>query len=411
MKREGALTDYSLEEIVKNGLCMGCGLCRSALPEAVTATQAQDGLDRPREKRPLTRADRQKLNRLCPGVRVSYPPTDITPDPMWGPVRWIGRGFSADAQIRHRAASGGSLTTFALHLLESGEAESILHVRADPDRPLLSRVSRSRTGEEVIAASGSRYSATAPLVNIMEVLDEGRPFVFIGKPCDVTGLANLARLDPRVDDLCKYRLAMVCGGFSGLSRFREQLSLWDVAEKDLVEFRFRGEGCPGPTAAATRDGRRRQVPYWEFWGGQEESFRIFFRCKICPDGIGLSADIAVLDVWDNANPTEEDDGWNAVICRTARGKELVEAVEAQGSFVFDRVWKLDDLSRVQPHQTQKRRALKARFEAMRQRGVPYPRSEDPGLDMVSFDETSAEFREEREGTLERLERGSHQRAD
>jgi coenzyme F420 hydrogenase subunit beta len=403
---------YSLEEIVKNGLCMGCGLCRAAFPDAITATMEADGLQRPRQLRPLDPTETVDLNRLCPGVRISAPSAPLGPrgSAMWGPIQSITRGYAADPGIRFRAASGGSLTMLAIHLLETGQVESILHVRADPARPLLSLVAQSRSREDVIASSGSRYSAAAPLLTIAQVLDAGRPFALIGKPCDVTGLANLARLDPRVDQLCKFRLCMVCGGFSELSRFRELLNGWDMQEDDLAQFSFRGNGCPGPTAASTKDGRHRETTYWDFWGN-EDTWRTFFRCKICPDAIGTLADIAVLDIWDNCDPREENEGWNALICRTERGAALVQAMQARGDFVLDMEWTEANLNLAQPHQTAKRRAVLARHAAMTRLGLPVPAVEDPSLSEVSFAEGSPEWEAEVEGTVRRLNRGVHLRPD
>ena len=45
---------------------------------------------------------------------------------------------------------------------------------------------------------------------------------FVGKPCDIAALRNLARWDARVDELVRYWLAPVCGGFMpphGMDRF------------------------------------------------------------------------------------------------------------------------------------------------------------------------------------------------
>jgi coenzyme F420 hydrogenase subunit beta len=403
---------YSLEEIVKNGLCMGCGLCRAAFPDAITATLEADGLQRPRGLRPLDPAETAELNRLCPGVMVSSPsaPTGPQGSAIWGPIQRIARGYAPDPGIRFRAASGGSLTMLAIHLLETGQVESVLHVRADPARPLLSLVAQSRNREDVLASSGSRYSAAAPLLTIAQVLDAGRPFAFIGKPCDVTGLANLSRHDPRVDALCKFKFCMVCGGFSELSRFRELLGEWDMQEDDLVRFSFRGNGCPGPTAATTKDGRHRETTYWDFWGN-EDTWRTFFRCKVCPDAIGTMADIAVLDIWDNCDPRKEDEGWNALICRTDRGAELVKAMQARGDFVLDMEWTEANLDLAQPHQTAKRRAVLARHAAMHQLGLPVPSVEDQVLRAVSFPKGSPEWDAEVAGTLHRLNRGAHLRQD
>lgn len=401
----------SLDEIVDNGLCMGCGLCRSVLgPEALTHTDEADGLERPRARRPLTQGELVTLNAICPGVTVSVPQPQpgIAHDAMWGDHARLAKGYAGDPAMRFRAASGGGLTALAVHILEAGEAEYILHVAADPGRPMMSRSQRSHNRDEVMAASGSRYAATAPLVAFAAALDEGRPFAFVGKPCDLTAISNLARRDARVDDLCRYKLAMVCGGFSELSKFRELLGQWDMREEELTRFSYRGFGCPGPTLAETRDGRRREIAYWDLWG-DEANWRSFYRCKICPDAIGLSADIAALDVWDDCNPTREDEGWNGFIARTERGRALLEAAAAAGAIVLDAEWDIANLDRCQPHQVRKRRAVRARVEAMRECGVPYPRTEDEGLDAVSYARDSEAYADEKAGTARRLARGAHRR--
>jgi coenzyme F420 hydrogenase subunit beta len=402
---------YGLDEIVESGLCTGCGLCRSVLgPEALYATDEADGLERPRARRPLTSDELAKLNAICPGVHVSVPQTDaaIPHDDMWGNIIRLTRGFASDPAVRFRSATGGALTALAIHLLETGEVDFIAHLAADPERPMMSKAQRSYTREEVIAASGSRYAATAPLVDIDAILNEGRPFAYVGKPCDVTALCNLARLDDRVDKLCRYKLTLVCGGFSELSKFQELLDEWAMREEDLARFSYRGYGCPGPTAAETKDGRRAETVYWKLWG-DEASWRSFYRCKICPDAIGMSADIAALDVWDGGNATEEDDGWNGFIARTAAGAELLNAAVVAGAITLDEEWAVDNLERCQPHQSRKRRAVRARFSAMSEFGIPVPHTEDAGLDKISHAPGGEAYEKEKSGTLARLGRGGHRR--
>ena len=60
-----------------------------------------------------------------------------------------------------------------------------------------------------------------PLDRFVEQLDKGRPFAVIGKPCDISGVHNMRKLDPRVDELVKYTLAFSCGTFGDL-----QCSRW-----------------------------------------------------------------------------------------------------------------------------------------------------------------------------------------
>ena len=399
-------TLHSLDEIVDNGLCMGCGICRSVLgPNAVTHTDEADGLERPREVRPLTPVELETLNAICPGLKVSVPPAldGDRHDAMWGNMVRLTRGYASDPKIRFRAATGGVLTGLAQYILECGKADYILHLAADPERPMMSKTQRSATVEEVIEASGSRYVATAPLTGVQAALDDGRPFAFVGKPCDITALCNLARIDARVDELCRYKLTLVCGGYSELAKFTDLLVEWDMREQDLKRFSYRGYGCPGPTFGETKDGRRGETTYQRLWS--ESAWRSHYRCKICPDAIGLSADIAALDVWDGGAPEGEDEGWNGFIVRTEAGRALLDEAVAAGAITLDAEYQTADLDNFQPHQTRKRQAIRARYQALAEKGVLHPVTEDGGLDTVSFAPDSDEYQSEVAGTKMRVERG------
>ena len=52
----------------------------------------------------------------------------------------------------------------------------------------------------MLEGAGSRYGPAATLVDFGDILDRGEPFALNAKPCDITAVRNLARLDPRVDE-------------------------------------------------------------------------------------------------------------------------------------------------------------------------------------------------------------------
>ena len=399
----------SLDSITEAGLCIGCGLCRSVLgKDAVGASTDSAGRTVPFSRRPLTEPELKTLNAICPGIQIGIPAPaqDAAHDTMWGNIRALSKGYAADPDIRFKASSGGVLTALSLLLLETGKVDFIVHIAADPTSPMRSRAHRSYTRADVLEAMGSRYAPTAPLENIAAILDEGRPFAFVGKPCDVTGLFNLARIDPRVDALCRFRLALVCGGVSEISKTLDLLSDWAISEDELARFSWRGDGCPGPTAATTNDGRRFEITYPELWR-DEAKWRILFRCKVCPDPIGLSADLCALDCWDGGGPQREDEGFNAIVPRTIAGVLLYEEAIAKGYLTVAEPLATADLDRFQPHQTRKRKAIFARLAGMAEAGGPYPTLVDPELQSVSLVPGSPDYEREKVGTTRRL----HDRAD
>ncbi|MFY0308760.1 Coenzyme F420 hydrogenase/dehydrogenase, beta subunit C-terminal domain, partial [Leisingera sp. D0M16] len=228
--------------------------------------------------------------------------------------------------------------------------------------------------------------------------------------CDIAALRNLARVDVRVNELVKYMLTPVCGGFmppQGMSRFLEQDLGLDPGQ--VTGFRYRGYGCPGLTRVEMADGTVVEKRYTDFWGTDESMWVLPFRCKVCPDGIGEAADIAASDTWPGGSPDpeteDEDPGTNAIIIRTARGAELVRrAVEAGYLTVTGEVGPRY-MDSVQPHQRSKKLAAGARHEGLRAEGKTVPRTARLRLDALMQELGEEDTARQRDGTRERVRIG------
>jgi coenzyme F420 hydrogenase subunit beta len=367
-----------LDEIVECGLCIGCGLCESiAGRERLEIVATADGRERPLVRMPLDDATLRAINTVCPGTRVEGADSErLAPgtavDPIWGPIARAVRGHAGDPVLRHRASSGGALSALAQFLLESGRVEVIVHVAASRRAPMRSERHLSFDRLDVLEACGSRYGPAATLRGLPALLEAGRPFALIGKPCDVGAVRSLARVDPRVDRHMRYALSMICGGASELGKSQDVLARFGVAERDLALFRYRGHGSPGPTRIETRDGRVHELTYGEMWQ-DEATWRLQSRCKICPDAIGEAADIVAGDTWPDGSPPGEDAGFNSIVARTAAGTELLEAAVAAGALTVCEPLTARRLDSFNPHQVAKKRAVGARLLALRLTGSPVPR--------------------------------------
>jgi coenzyme F420 hydrogenase subunit beta len=256
----------------------------------------------------------------------------------------------------------------------------------------------------VLENAGSRYGPAAPLANFCEILDRAEPFALIAKPCDITAVRSLAKIDGRVDRYMRYALTLVCGGASDLAKSEEVLERFGVAEHELSLFRYRGYGNPGPTRLETRDGRAFELTYQQLWE-DEAKWMIQPRCKICPDAIGQGADIAASDVWPGGGPTGEDEGFNGIIVRTRRGLELYEAAVAAGAIVIGRAATFADFDLFQPHQVNKRRAVWARLKGMAAAGKPVPHVTDLALEACARQNPVGRNLTEARGARDRARRG------
>jgi len=402
----------TLDEIVQAGLCIGCGLCESlAGPGRVRIVMTPEGRERPAVHAPLDDAALTLINAVCPGLKVEGPDPaasaeDTQWDAVWGPATRIAKGHAADPAIRFQASAGGGLSALAIYLLESGRVDFILHVAASTEQPMRTKRHLSFDRAQVMAAAGSRYGPAAPLVDFTELLDRGRLFAFIGKPCDVAALRNLARHDPRVDRLVPYALAFVCGGASEFAKTRDLVRGFGLEEREVSLLRYRGMGNPGLTRVVSREGRHFTITYSELWR-DESKWMLQFRCKICADAIGELADIAVSDVWPNGEPKGENEGYNGFIARTTKGRALLEDAERAGAVVLIEELGFRDLDNVQPHQVSKKQALAARLAAMRDAGAAAPTFTRLRLEAAAATADAATRQANYLGMGERLQRGDN----
>jgi coenzyme F420 hydrogenase subunit beta len=112
-----SVVPLTLDQIVENGLCIGCGLCRSIA--------GSDQVDRDTAVR----------------------------DPVWGSAERSSIGYAGDPVVRFRGSTGGVLTALGQFLLTSGRVKFILHVAASKSAPMRSerRLSfvprRARSGQ------------------------------------------------------------------------------------------------------------------------------------------------------------------------------------------------------------------------------------------------------------------------
>jgi coenzyme F420 hydrogenase subunit beta len=275
---------------------------------------------------------------VCPGVEVRGPDTEpgVAVHPVWGPIASLARGWATDAELRHHGSAGGALSALALYLLERDGVDAILHVRAAlPDRPLETDAHVSRSRADVLAGAQSRYGPAAPLVHVHRLLDEGARFGVVAKPCDISAVRALQRRDARARARIGPLLTSYCGGVPSLRMAEKIVRSHGVEPDEVAEFRFRGDGWPGPMRTTARDGRTFDVTYDTAWYDPTVpwTYDMQFRCKICPDAVGEVADVSCPDGWvlrDGEPIHLEAEGRNILVARTRAGKALVERARAAG---------------------------------------------------------------------------------
>ena len=374
----GAPASAALRRVADGYLCAGCGACAALAPGHVSM-EYRLGHRRPVQREALTAEQEARIARICPGLGVKQDRGESRPPkldhPVWGPIEAIRAGHSADPELRQQASSGGALSAFLVHLLETGAVDFVLETGPDEADPMANATVISRDRADVARAAGSRYAPSAPLAGIEPLLAGEARFAFVGKPCDVAALRAMGRDDPRVAARVPVMLSFFCAGAPSLRGARKVVEALGAAPEEVSAFRYRGDGWPGRATATLRSGERRGMSYADSWG-EILSRHVPLRCKICVDGIGEGADIVCADAWqtdERGYPLfEEADGSSLIITRTAAGEALARAAEAAG-WIETKPLDTAAIDAMQPHQLHRRQMLAARLAAMAAMGWRRPR--------------------------------------
>ena len=398
----------SLSDITNNGLCIGCGICQSLVgTDKISISMSEKGRLEPEAIKPLSNLEFEKIKKTCPGVIVEGLPqrevnNNSKHDIIWGYYNSLFYAWSTDKDIRFQSSSGGLLNGLSLYLLETNKVDYVLHTAGDPDNPMRSLPKFSYTKKDLLnCESRSRYGPASPLSRFNEALDTNKKFLFVGKPCDISAIRQLSKIDERVNKQCLYLLTLVCGGSTEFTKSQDFINSFNVKEEELDIFRYRGYGNPGLMYIKTKHGREHDKEYNSFWG-DESNWRVHFRCKICPDAIGESSDIAALDTWRGGSPEGEDEGFNAAIIRTKKGYDLVHDARDAGYIKIGNHLKIEDINDFQPHQVSKKKAVYARHQGMKNVNRPTLNTKNLRIKEL-YDLNTKEFNEnEAKGISSRL---------
>jgi len=364
-----------VRDVAEHHLCSGCGVCAYIAPDSVTMVDTLIGGRRPLSIVRVVGHDPAGAEALaaCPGRALAqgpYPAGHLTElGRAWGPVLEVWEGYAADPEIRFAGSSGGAATALSLHCVESEGMHGVLHTAAREDIPYLNHTVMSRSRDEMLAASGSRYAPASPCDGLELVERAPAPCVFVGKPCDVAGALRASQMRPKLADRIGLTIAFFCAGTPTTAGTLEALRTLDIAPEQVASVRYRGRGWPGRFTVERGSGERQSLSYEESWGEILQRHRQW-RCMICPDHTGEFADISVGDPW-YRKIEEGEHGSSLILVRTERGRAMVRSAVDAGVLQIARV-SPDYIPRSQPNLLRTRGSVWGRVATMRVMGLPVP---------------------------------------
>ena len=315
-------------QVIRPGLCTGCGACQGMCPYWGSAggrtvcyfdCERKDG--RCQQFCPRMPTDLDALrNKFFPAETVL---------PEIGPFRGLFLTRAADAGIRKNAQHGGTMTALVELALQEGFIDSAVLTRSQgglaPEGVLAS------TAEEIRACSGSSFQVPPSLAVLNRALQENHYHKtgVVGTPCKTLAVYKMKAKPLPENDNHADNIGMVFGLFCGWGLD------WDGLE-DLAGKRLDG------ASPSHMDIPPSKFHSLELRKGNGETVSVNLDevmplirsgCRYCTDMTAEFADLSVGGAR-SAEGWEVDKGWNQVIVRSEKGAQLLELARKKGVLEF-----------------------------------------------------------------------------
>lgn len=350
-----AQEDPGPADIVRSGLCIGCGACAGLAPAGRAGMEFDaHGLLRPRADADWMATGPRGFAGICPFSPRAADEDAIAADVFPAAPRHaasVGRyesawvGHVAEDDFRLHGSSGGLVSWVACELLAKGLVDAVVHVVpcAEPQREgrfFSYRISRTR--EQVRDGAQSRYHPIELSTVLREIAERPARYAVVGIPCFIKAVQLLRRHDPLYRERIVHTLGLFCGHMKS-ARFTESLALQmglPLARVRGVEYRHKAADRPAnwySSRLTLDDGSQPIQDWWHLadgdWGA---GFFMAPACNFCDDVVAETADVSFGDAW--VEPHSSDwRGTNVMLVRSPVIGRLVEQALAEGRLSLDAV--------------------------------------------------------------------------
>lgn len=335
------------DTVIKNGYCIGCGVCTTVKNSPLSIKLDGDG------KYQAVLDDEYdhnvRVDKVCPFSENAMNEDEVSDiffqdmpqgDQFIGKYDSLFAGFVNESDFRINGSSGGFGSWIAEELIKRDLIDAVVHVKESESA--LFRYNISHSTEDLRSGSKSRYYP----IEMSEVIDyvlkyEGR-YLLVGVPCFIKSIRLLSLQNEIIKGRIHYTLALVCGHLK--SSFYSKMIAWDLGitpDKDFnIDFREKDRTRKASDYSSkvirAEDNsitiKRNKEIFGTTWG---YGFFKYKACDYCDDVLGETADMTIGDAW---LPQYEDDalGTNIIITRNPEiTKILKEASNQERITLFD----------------------------------------------------------------------------
>lgn len=350
----------SIEPILANQLCSGCGACSFICPieNCITFNYGE------KYNFPTINTDTcvncAKCLRACPSEFQLQGTTPNYVEDLSNENYRCQILYSNHTPTRVGGASGGFITELIRHHIESGEVDGAIVTKTEGDNPLVATSYIARDFASLFPSKGSKYAPVSSCTALKDVLAVPGRYIFVGAPCMVEGLERLKKQLRVLNERIVLTVSFVCAGQPSREATRKYIENdGKVQLKDVRRISYRGAGWPGRFQVHGQNDRL--LMDRPLLGGSLKhvvGVNHPLKCELCLDHWGHFADIVVSDPWTKEVKAEiarlgtvqnASAGESAVLIRTQRGQHFVDSALKSGCLTLHRDIQLSEFIQLNDH--------------------------------------------------------------
>ena len=311
-------------EINDKNKCSGCHACASICPkQCIEMRRDQEGFLYPQVQKELC-VQCGQCERICPVLHRA--PVNRAPT--------IYAAYSPNDDLRLRSSSGGVFSLLAEHIIGQGGAV----FGAGFDKSFRLAHTCAEASGELEALRGSKYVQSAvgdTLKQAKALLEQGRPVLYTGTPCQIGGLRAYLQRD--YDNL--YTQDIICHGAPSPMIWEKYMALREGEAGQRLEhvsFRSKDSGWKQYSVKLSFSGGKvyqRRAQSDLYMRGFLADLYLRPSCHACAfKAISRQSDLTLADFWgiQSVFPGFDDDkGASMVLVNSSKGQRLFEAIRGQ----------------------------------------------------------------------------------
>ncbi len=319
----------SIYNVVKSGLCLGCGVCVDTCPKNAIQIHVKNGLNIPF-------VDHNNCincgicNLSCPGrgVEINRLSKDLYSfdttcyDNMIGYHCGIYMGYCLDGDIRFHGASGGMVTGLLVYLLEKHLIDGAVVTGFKKDNPLRPHTYIARSRTEIYEGRSSKYCAVSMDGIINQINESKGKYVIVGLPCHIQGFRKYATIHNKFAEKIFAYFAIYCSINKSYNSIDYLMRKYNQNPSKVKYFSYRDDGCMGYMKIIDSANIEKKISFDEYFISLHGFFNIK-RCNLCIDHSGELADACFGDVKED-DDFEQTTGESSFIIRSKIMQEVLQ---------------------------------------------------------------------------------------